>query len=164
MSILKTRRQEISRVSHEEGPLKPASISSKSKIIKKTNHNNSNISVAIDEIKKSSVKSSTDETKRQVPSSAVHKKNKFMLTQSRGGNTGRYPYKQPKTMEDVIAIALNEIRREHSIVGNYNAVVGELVMKQKERKVVAEMSSLKDRDHNQNESSSFSSAVSDEES
>jgi len=93
MSILKTRRQEISRVSHEEGPLKPASISSKSKIIKKTNHNNSNISVAIDEIKKSSVKSSTDETKRQVPSSAVHKKNKFMLTQSRGGNTGRYPYK-----------------------------------------------------------------------
>jgi hypothetical protein len=85
--------------------------------------------VAIDEIKKSSVKSSTDETKRQVPSSAVHKKNKFMLTQSRGGNTGRYPYKQHKTMADVIAIALNEIRREHSIVGNYNTVVGELVMK-----------------------------------
>ena len=52
-----------------------------------------------------------------------------MLIQSRGGNTGRYPYKQHKTMADVIAIALNEIRREHSIVGNYNAVVGELVMK-----------------------------------
>jgi hypothetical protein len=129
MSIVKNRRQEISRVYQEEDPIKSASISSKSKTIKKPNHNTSNISVAIDEIKNSSVKSSTDETKRQVPSSAVHKKNKFMLTQSGGGNTGRYPYKQQKTMADVIAIALNEIRREHSIVGDYNAVVGELVMK-----------------------------------
>ena len=60
MSIVKNRRQEISRVSSEEGPLKPVSISSKSKIIKKANHNTSNISVAIDEIKNSSVKSSTD--------------------------------------------------------------------------------------------------------
>lgn len=32
-------------------------------------------------------------------------------------------------MEDVIDIALNEIRREHRIVGDYNAVVGDLVMK-----------------------------------
>ena len=163
MSIVKNRRQEISRVSSEEGPLKPVSISSKSKIIKKASNNTSIISVAIDDNKNSSVKSSNEETKRQVPSSAVYKKNKFMLTQSGGGNTGRYPYKQPKTMADVIAIALNEIRREHSIVGDYNAVVGDLVMKQKERKVVAEMSSLKDRDQNQNESSSFSSAGSDEE-
>ena len=130
MSIVKNRRQEISRVSNKEGPLKYASISSKSKTIQKANHKTSNISVAIDEIKKSSVKSSSDETKRQVPSSsAVHKKNKLMLTQSGGGNTGRYPYKQPKTMVDVIAVALNEIRREHSIVGDYNTVVGELVMK-----------------------------------
>ena len=56
MSILKNRRQEISRVSLEEGPLKAASISSKSKIIKKANHNTSALSVAIEEIKISSVK------------------------------------------------------------------------------------------------------------
>jgi hypothetical protein len=32
-------------------------------------------------------------------------------------------------MPSVIDIALDEIRREHSIVGDYNAVVGDLVMK-----------------------------------
>ena len=124
MSIVKNRRQD--KVSLEESSLKATSISSKSKIIKKANHKNSNVSVAIHEINKSSVKSSTDLTKREVPSSAVHKKNKLMLTQSRGGNIGRYPCKQ---MPSVIDIALDEIRREHSIVGDYNAVVGDLVMK-----------------------------------
>jgi hypothetical protein len=44
------------------------SISSKSKIIKKVYHKNSNISVAIHDINKSSVKSSTDLTKREEPS------------------------------------------------------------------------------------------------
>ena len=90
-----------------------------------------------------------------------------MLAQSRGGNVERYPCKQ---MPSVIEIALDEIRREHTIVGDYNAVVGDLVMKQKERKELAELSSLKDRDHNQNESflhesqsSSFSSLMSDDE-
>ena len=91
-----------------------------------------------------------------------------MLAQSRGGNVERYP--PCKQMPSVIEIALDEIRREHSIVGDYNAVVGDLVMKQKERKELAELSSLKDRDHNQNESflhesqsSSFSSVMSDDE-
>ncbi len=32
-------------------------------------------------------------------------------------------------MADVIAIALVEIRRDHRIVGDYNSVVGELVLK-----------------------------------
>jgi hypothetical protein len=59
----------------------------------------------------------------------VHKKNKLMLAQSRGVNIGRYPYKQPKTIADVIDLALVEIRRDHSVVGDYNAVVGDLVMK-----------------------------------
>ena len=102
-----------------------------------------------------------------MPSSAVHKKNKLMLTQSRGGNIGRYPCNQ---MPDVIDIALIEIRREHSIVGDYNAVVGDLVMKQKERKELAVISTLKDRDHNQNDeylhesqSYSFSSVMSEDE-
>lgn len=102
-----------------------------------------------------------------MPSSAVHKKNKLKLTQSRGGNIGRYPSKQ---MPDVIDIALIEIRREHSIVGDYNAVVGDLVMKQKERKELAEMSTLKDRNHNKNDEylheshcSSFSSVKSEDE-
>ena len=58
MSIVKHRRQE--RISLEESPLNAASISSKSKIIKKANHKSSNISVAIHEINKSSVKSSTE--------------------------------------------------------------------------------------------------------
>ena len=58
MSIVKYRRQE--RVSLEDSTLNVTSISSKSKIIKKDNHKNSNISVAIQEIKKASVKSSTD--------------------------------------------------------------------------------------------------------
>jgi hypothetical protein len=58
MSIVENRRQD--KVSLEESSLKATSISSKSKIIKKDNHKNSNISVAIQEIKKASVKSSTD--------------------------------------------------------------------------------------------------------
>jgi hypothetical protein len=73
-------------------------------------------------------------------------------------------------MPDVIDIALIEIRREHSIVGDYNAVVGDLVMKQKERKELAVISTLKDRDHNQNDeylhesqSYSFSSVMSEDE-
>lgn len=90
-----------------------------------------------------------------------------MLTQSRGGNIGRYSCKQ---MPDMIDIALIEIRREHTIVGDYNVVVGDLVMKQKERKELAEMSTLKDRDQNQiksslheSQSSSFSSVMTDDE-
>jgi len=71
-------------------------------------------------------------------------------------------------MADVVDIALVEIRREHSIVGDYNAVVGDLVMKQKERKELAEMNSLIDRDPNQNKSciheSQSSSFYSDQES
>ena len=39
-------------------------------------------------------------------------------------------------MADVIDIALFEIRREHFIVGDYNSVVGDLVMKKKERKEI----------------------------
>jgi hypothetical protein len=73
-------------------------------------------------------------------------------------------------MSDIIDIALIDIRKEHSIVGDYNVVVGDLVMKQKERKELAEMSTLKDRDHNQNavnlnesQSFSFSSVMSDDE-
>ena len=60
MNIVKYRHQEISRISLEQTPMNALRISSKSKIIKKANHKTSNISEAIDEIDKSSVKSSTD--------------------------------------------------------------------------------------------------------
>ena len=42
--------------------------------------------------------------------------------------------KKVASISDIITLALIEVRKEHSIIGNYNHVVGDLVMKQKERK------------------------------
>lgn len=37
--------------------------------------------------------------------------------------------KEVAAISDVVALALVEVRREHSSIGNYNLVVGDLVMK-----------------------------------
>ncbi len=125
-------------------------ISTKTKIIEKSIHKNIINSMTIKQQTKSYVKSSaTEQTKKRAvqPKNAkdVNKSDTTFSQKQSGNKTSASNQKNKISSEDIVFIALNEVRKEHSNIGNYNFVVGKLVMKQRERKELAEMSETQDR-------------------
>lgn len=147
MSITNTRRKN-SYQAKEEYLMNPlTSFTPRSKMIKK--NTNKNIVLSSEDLNRSSTSMLTEQKKKRRAEAVIAKIPNTFKNVADSAQTGKGTYQRTRIIPikkvvstDIVALALIEVRQEHSKIGNYNLVVGDLVMKQKERKELADKSSL----------------------